>query len=120
MAVDVPQIFVHWEGFIAWLFGKTAGFPARIRHSLTNRIECRALDIHEAIVEARFTRDRRTILARLNLDLDKLRLLLRLAHDLHSLDHRAFAHACAEIDTTGRMIGGWLRHERAEDTGSVV
>lgn len=113
MGGDIPELFGQWERFTAWLFGKTAGFPSRLRHSLTARIEARALDVHEALVGARFNVNRTAALQQINLDLDRLRLLLRLAHDLQALDHRAFQYACAELDSAGRMVGGWLRHERA-------
>jgi hypothetical protein len=113
MSTDVPTLFAHWEQLVVWLFQHTAKFPARLRHSLTARIETRALDIHEGLVGARFTRDRAAMLRELNVDLDRLRLLLRLAHELQAMDHRAFHHACAEIDTAGRMLGGWTRQQAA-------
>jgi len=109
MPPDVPALFVHWEAFVGWLMDRTTGFPKRIRFTLTGRIDNLALDVHEGIVEARYTRERQPILRRINLDLEKLRLLLRLAHDRRFLDHRSFSHACAEIETAGRMVGGWLR-----------
>jgi hypothetical protein len=109
---DVPTLFVHWESFLNWLLDRTEKFPKRLRFTLTSRIDNLALDIYTRVVEARYRRDRVALLERLNLDLELLRLLLRLARDRRVLDHRAFAHACEQIDTAGRMVGGWLRYQK--------
>lgn len=110
MASDVPVVFAHWERFVGWLLPRTQKLPRRMRFTFTSRIDNLALDIYELLVEARYTRARAPILRRVNLSLEKLRLLLRLVHDLGELDRRSFAHAIREIDTVGRMVGGWIRH----------
>lgn len=112
MAPEVPVVFAHWERFAGWLFERTAGFPKRLRQSLTQRIEGRTLDVHEALVEARYGRGRVAALERANLDLEKLRLLLRLACDLNAMPRRTAEHAFAQVDEAGRMVGGWLKHAR--------
>lgn len=112
MAPEVPVLFARWERFTGWLFQRTASFPKRVRHTLTVRVEGLALDVFEAIVEARYAQDRERALARANLDIEKLRLLLRLARDQAILPHPAAEHAFAELDEAGRMVGGWLRHAR--------
>lgn len=112
MGPEVPVLFIHWEKFLGWLLDHTEKFPKRLRFTLTNRIDNLGLDIFEAIVEARFTRQRIPILERINLALEKLRLLLRLARDRRILDLGSFEYACREIDVAGRMVGGWLREQR--------
>ena len=112
MPAEVPVLFVHWERFLDWLLDRTERFPRRLRFTLTNRIDNLAFDIFESLVEARYQRQRVPILARINLDIEKLRLLLRIARDRGFLDRRSFDHACKEIDTAGRMVGGWLKHQR--------
>ena len=117
MAPEVPQVFLVWEAFLGWLLDQTAKFPRDVRHTLTNRIDNLALDVYEGIVEARYTRERHSILRRANLNLEKLRLLLRLAHTRRHLSHGAHERAQREIDTAGRMIGGW---ERQQAQGAVT
>lgn len=111
-APDVPVVFARWESFTLWLFQRTASFPRRLRHSLTHRIETTCLDIHEALVDARFSRDRVGALRHANVRMDSLRLLLRLATELRCLSHKQAAHAHERIDECGRMVGGWLRSLR--------
>ena len=107
---EVPVVFSHWETFLSWLFDRTQKLPRRLRFTFTTRIDNLALDVFELLVEARYTRERAPMLRRVNLNLEKLRLLLRLIHDQGHLDRKAFAYAMREIDTIGRMVGGWLRH----------
>ena len=109
--LDVPVVFARWEALVGWLLGRTAKFPRRVRFTLSNRIDDLALDVFERLIEARYTRARAPILRRVNLDLEKLRLLLRLARDQQHLDRRAFARAVEEIDEVGRMVGGWIRQQ---------
>lgn len=114
MPAEVPVLFLHWERFLGWLLDGTARFPRRLRFTLTNRVDNLAFDVFEALVAARYDRQRIPILAKINLDLEKLRLLLRIARDRGVLDRRSFDNACKEIDTAGRMVGGWLKHQRGE------
>ncbi|MBU4455785.1 four helix bundle protein, partial [Patescibacteria group bacterium] len=67
------------------------------------------LDILEDIVEARYTRERRAILRRLNLRLEKMRVLLRLCHERRFLPTQGYEHGFRLLAESGRMVGGWMR-----------
>lgn len=109
MPDEIPVIFLRWEALVGWLLQRTAKFPRRVRFTLSQRIDNLALDIFERLIEARFSRQRAPILRQINLDLEKLRLLLRLCHSQQILDHRAFVYAIEGIDEVGRMAGGWRK-----------
>jgi hypothetical protein len=94
--------------FLAWLIPTLDKFPRRQKFLLGDRIEATALDVLEGLVEATYTRHRGRLLETANLKLDKLRLLLRLAHELGFLDHRRYEHAARGIDEIGRLVGGWI------------
>jgi len=50
-----------------------------------------------------------------NLTLDKLRILLRIAHNLTFLPHKQYEYASRQIDEVGRMLGAWGKAgEKAE------
>lgn len=110
--LEPPVVYAHWERFVGWLLERTEKFPRRVAFTFRTRIDGLALDVVERLVEARYQKDRLGILMQINLDLEKLRLLLRLAHNQRVLDPKALAYACGEIDQAGRMIGGWLRQQR--------
>ena len=109
MADTVLPVIVHWEKTLHDLLGRTRKFPKSVRFTFSNRIDNLALDVYEALVEAKYTRDKIPILRRANLDIEKLRLLLRLCHDEKFLDRRGFEHVATNIDEAGRMVGGWIK-----------
>ncbi|AHF04320.1 hypothetical protein MARPU_11010 [Marichromatium purpuratum 984] len=107
---DLP-IFTAWMQFLEWLLPATEKFPKRVRFTFADRINNLALDIAEDLVEARYTRDKAAILRRVNLRLEKLRVLLRLCHRLQYLPHAGYEHAAKSINGVGRMLGGWIREQ---------
>jgi hypothetical protein len=109
---SVLPIISHWERTVRDLLGRTQKFPKRIRFTLSNRIDNLALDVYEGLIEARYTRDKVPILRRANLDLEKLRLLLRLSHDEGHLDRRGFEHLARSLEEAGRMLGGWIKERQ--------
>ena len=110
-----PALELHYR-FILWLVPTLDRFPRAQRFLLGDRIQGTALDVLEALVEATYTRRRRAHLARANLGVEKLRLLLRLAHDLRHLDRRRYEYAARRLDETGRKIGAWTKAHRARQS----
>ena len=102
--------------FILWLVPTLERFPRSQRFLLGDRIQGTAFDVLERLVEATYTRHRGGHLARANLGLEKLRFLVRLAHDLRLLDHRRYEHAARSIDETGRRVGAWSKVHAAQGT----
>lgn len=74
---------------------------------MTNRIDNLALDVVEALVAAQYTKSRKRPMAEANLMLDKLRILLRIAHKMVFLPHKQYEHVSRRIDDVGRMLGAW-------------
>jgi hypothetical protein len=95
--------------FILWLIPTLEKFPRGQRFLLGDRIENAALDVLDLLIQATYTRERRAMLQSANLGLERLRILSRLASDLHYLDPRRYEHAARSIDEVGRCIGGWLK-----------
>ena len=95
--------------FLAWVVPCVDGFPRSRKFTLGARIENAALDLLRILVEATYTRARRGLLDRANLEIDQLRLLLRLAKDLRAIDLRRYEFAARSLDEIGRLVGGWRR-----------
>lgn len=110
-----PPVFVFWYDFSRWLLEKTEKFPKKARFSFTVRIENLALDIVEGIIEARYSGERKTILRRVDLDLERLRVLLRMCHDLRYLDSKGYEFASRQINEAGKMIGGWRKQQEKKE-----
>ncbi len=109
---DLP-IFVVWMEFLEWLMPTTAKFPRKIRHTFAERIEALALDVCEDLTEARYASktDKLALLKRINLKLEKLRVLLRLSHKLQYLSHNAYEHAARSINDAGQQLGHWIKQQ---------
>lgn len=105
---DLP-VFVRWYKFLGWLLDTTEKFPKRIRFTFSGRIDNLALDILEKIIAAAYTSDKAGLLKQANLELEKLRVLLRLCHERKYISVRSYEYAVKELYETGRMIGGWIR-----------
>ena len=106
--------------FILWLIPTVERFPRAQKFLLGDRIQNTAIDVLEALIEATYTKQRNPPLVRANLGIEKLRFLLRIAHDLKLLDSRRHRHAVRCLDTTGRLVGAWRKiHRHHEGSESV-
>lgn len=107
-------LFVLWEKTLRDILSRTEKFPKRVRFTFSSRIDNLALDVLEKIIEARYSKDKSSVLIHANLDLEKLRVLLRISRDERHLDNRGFEHVVRNIDEAGRMIGGWIRSRKEQ------
>ena len=105
-------VFAKWEEFLKWLLNVTEKFPKKIRFTFTTRIDNLTLDILEKIIACKFNPGlRQKGLKKINLDLEKLRVLLRVCNELKYLPHRQYQYAVIRINEVGRMVWGWLKDE---------
>ncbi len=96
--IPEPPLVIIWYEFSKWLFNKTEKFPKKVRFSFSNRIDNLALDIVEGIVEARYAKRKGDILHSIDLKMERLRVLLRMCHDLRLLDHKGYEFASKRIN----------------------
>lgn len=105
-----PDLLVlqKWEAFVAWFFNHTARWPKAARFTLTQRLENHALDVTELLVEARYEPMRRPgLLREINLRLERMRFLCRIARDSRVECQKGFAATLERLDEVGRMVHGW-------------
>ena len=103
----VPKLY----DVITWLIGRVEKFPRSQKFTLGDRIVNLALDILELLIEATYTRDRLPLLRRANIQLEKLRYLIRLSHDFKLLSTKQYRHISGEINEVGKRIGGWIKSQ---------
>jgi len=94
-----------------WLLSHVAKFDRQHRFTLGNRMEEGVLEILELLVEASYTREKRALLRRANLRLERLRYLVRLAKDLRQLSLKQYEFAARAMQEIGAEIGGWERQQ---------
>ncbi len=105
---ELPIIRAYYD-FTLWLMPKMSKFPREHRFTLGQRIERLLGEILEKLIRAKFTRERREILAAVNVDLEVLRFQIRLAKDLHCLSLKSYGQASQRLVDVGRQVGGWMR-----------
>lgn len=99
--------------FIVWLIPTLDKLPRSQKFLLGDRIQTTALEVLERLIEATYSKARERALWDANLGLEKLRFLLRICVDLRYLDLRRYEHAVRTLDEIGRMVGGWIKANRA-------
>ncbi len=105
-----PELLVlqKWETFVGWFLNHTGRWPKCARFTLTQRLENHALDVTELLVQARYEpRLRGRLLHEVNLRLERMRFLCRVALEGRIDSGMGFESTLRQIDETGRMVHGW-------------
>ena len=108
---DHLPLLRHWEHTINHLLDRTEGFPKRVRYSFVARIDNAALDVLEELTLARYAKAGETLepLRRADQALQRLKVLLRLAHARKHLGDTHYARLSELIEEAGSMLGGWIK-----------
>ncbi len=104
-------IFVKWVDFSKWLLLTTDQFPKKVRFTFTEKLNSIALSLVEDLVEARYSRNKSVPLRRANMNLEKLRVLIRICFELKILSKKSYQHASYSINEVGKMLGGWMKQQ---------
>ncbi len=108
MKEDFP-IFVKWFDATDWILDTVEKFPKSVRFTISGRISNLTLDILEGIVEAIYTKDRSYILDRINLYIEKLRVMFRITHKRKYISAKQYEYISGLLNETGKMTGGWKK-----------
>lgn len=97
--------------FLKMMIPVIGKFPRDQKFLIGDRMQNLITDILELLIEAYYVPrvEKKPILAKVNIKLEKLRYFLRLSYELgyyHSRQYRQFIERVQEI---GRMTGGWLK-----------
>lgn len=111
------RLFEEWMETTRWLLERTARFPKRLRHSLTDRIENLALGILEDVTSAAYRSSKMEKLKSADDRLNRLRVMVRLGHELRLLSHGQYEEAAKRLDTAGRLLGAWIRQQSGSPAG---
>jgi four helix bundle protein len=105
---DSP-LFVKSYDLVKYLIPATQKFPKSQRFVLAKRIQDAALDFYEYLLEARKVDvlSRRAVLRQADVELEKLRLHLRLSMELQYLKFPQYEYISSYVVEVGRMLGKW-------------
>jgi len=94
---------------ILWLYPAVNKFPKSQRFVLGQRIENAALEFLEKIIMANQSRAKTVYLKKASVQLDVLRILIRLSKDMHFISIRQYEFAAQKINEIGKLLGGWIK-----------
>ena len=94
---------------ILWFSPKISLFSKKYKYTIGDRITNIQLDILENIIEAKYTSGKKKshFLRKTNLNIEKLRFLVRLSKDLECITISQYEYAAEKINDIGKMTGGW-------------
>lgn len=107
-------LLVKTYDFLQWLLPVTEKFPRSQRFVLAQRLQQAAFCFFERLIEARRTRPNDALLKQADVELEKVRLYLRLSHDLGPLGAKQYRLGSQMTTEMGRLLGGWQKAGQKE------
>lgn len=102
-------IFSKTYDFILWLLNHTEHFPKSERFRMARRLEDTAFNFYELIIKATRSNRKRAILLDADLELDKLRLYMRLSRARGLTKQSQYQFVAESLVEIGKLLGGWLK-----------
>lgn len=104
---------------ILWYAPKISQYPKKYKFTIGERITSTQLVILERIIEAKYSTagKKKHFLRQANLNLEKLRFLVRLSKDLQCISIKEYEYASKQINETGQMVGGWEKQQEGLGNG---
>ncbi|MBV6438962.1 MAG: diversity-generating retroelement protein Avd [Haliscomenobacteraceae bacterium CHB4] len=109
--MEKENVITHTYDLLRYLVPQLVKFPRHQKFVLADRIQNLLTDILQQLVKSYFARPeiKKPILQQVNLDLEVLRYLVRLAKDLHCLDLRRYEYVQEKINNIGAQVGAWIK-----------
>ena len=103
------QIFQKMYEFMLWIYPTVNKFPKSEKYVLGERIEKTALNVMEGIITSNCEFDKKETLKKTNVELEKLRIFIRLAKDQKLMNFKKYELASRMINEIGKMLGGLIK-----------
>lgn len=111
MAATNDAIILKTYGFLIYIVPLLAKLPRDQKYLVGDRIQTKILDVLDTFVEAYYSPkvQKLPLLKSANIELEQLRYLIRMMHDLKLINHEKYGDISEKIDEIGKMCGGWLK-----------
>ncbi len=103
------KVFVKTYELLQWLYPTVNRFPKSQKFTLGQKIENAALGVLEGLIVSNAEIDKTASLKRTSVELEKLRVFIRLARDSKFVSLGQYEYASLMIDEIGRLLGGLCR-----------
>jgi len=111
--LDDLIIYQKTYDFLLWLYPVINKFPKSQRFVLGQRIENKTLDLLRSMIIANTEHDKLIILKEASVELDELRILIRLSKDLHFINIKQYGASAEKMNEIGRLLSGWTRSQHS-------
>lgn len=107
---DIPIIQKTYDLYRD-LHGLQKTVPKMERHSLWQKVETTTLDALETLLKTGYLphEKRAEYLIRASVQIDMLRLFIRLSFDIKAINQKSYVALQESVDEIGRMLGGWIK-----------
>ncbi len=105
-----PLFHALYQLYCSWYI-RCQTLPKKDRFAIGHRIENLLLDMIVSVTGAYHTKDvsrKKELLSDANLTLESLKVVMRLAKDVHALEKRWYIKYEAQFQEIGKMLGGWI------------
>ena len=109
---ESENVITKTADFIRWFLPKAEKMPRNFKFLFGDRIVKIQIDLMESLIEAYYGKEKLRPLTAANLQIEKLRQLLRICTDMHWMTPQQFDFATRELNHIGGMVGGWIRQQR--------
>ena len=92
-----------------WYLKKIERFPKNHRFTLGEKIQNEMIELLMIFTEAIYSKDKKELLLKANLIVEKLRILTRLLNDLNILNVDNKRFVLDSLNEIGAMNGGWSK-----------
>jgi four helix bundle protein len=103
------KLYQKMYDLILYSFPIIDRFPKKQKFVLGQQIENCMIEITKLIVHANKLKSRRSKLFEIDIELEKLRLLVRLAKDLGFMSIKKYGNHAEKINEIGKILGGWMK-----------
>ena len=104
-----PKAVEDCHDLLLWLIPHLDKLPRTRRFTLGERLESRLLAVLEALVEAAYSSNKRSLLAKANRDLEICRHLWRLCFEFRAIPIKSYEDGSQLMLSLGQQIGGWFK-----------
>ncbi len=107
--MSTSPLLVKTYDFLQWLLPSSEKFRKSQRFVLGQRLQQAAFQFYECLIAARRTRPNEALLQQADIELEKVRLYLRLSHEMGLLGADQYRHASQMTTEMGKLLGGWQK-----------
>jgi len=105
-----PPIFTKVYELQIWLAKETLLFPKSYRFTLAASIQNEGLELLKCLIAARNNLEKSQNLKRTDVQLETLKILLRIAQETKCLSFKKYEHGVKLLEEIGRLLGNWQKN----------